>query len=255
MHIFKILRADEWAALQAQGETLGAPIDLADGFVHFSTAEQAAETAAKHFAGAEGLMLLALDGDAMGAALKWEPSRGGALFPHLYRALRLNEVLWAKPLPFLGEAHQFPKEMTMTSYVDPMRSQFEAFKSLDRDAPIEMLNLVLLRDKADYATDHPLANAGLSGAEAYANYGTDSGPVLTRVGGSILWRGDFQNTLIGPTDERWDHVFIARYPTAHAFLAMLSDPDYKLAVKHRQAGVDTSRLIRCAPAGSGQVFG
>ena len=111
MLIYKIFRAPEWAELQARGETLGAPIDLADGFVHFSTAQQAAETAAKHFAGIEGLMLLALDGDAMGDALKWEVSRGDALFPHLYRALQLDEVLWAKPLPLIDGTHQFPGDM------------------------------------------------------------------------------------------------------------------------------------------------
>ena len=108
MLIYKIFRAGEWAALQAQGETRGAPVDLADGFVHFSTRAQAAETAARHFAGADGLMLLALDGEAMGPALRWEPSRGGALFPHLYRALRLDEVLWARPLPLVDGRHRFP---------------------------------------------------------------------------------------------------------------------------------------------------
>lgn len=111
MLIYKIFRAPEWAELQARGETLGAPIDLADGFVHFSTAQQAAETAAKHFAGVEGLMLLALDGDAMGDVLKWEVSRGDALFPHLYRVLQLDEVLWAKPLPLIDGTHQFPGDM------------------------------------------------------------------------------------------------------------------------------------------------
>ena len=111
MLIYKIFRADEWAALQAAGETDGAPIDVSDGFVHFSTAEQAAETAAKHFAGAEGLTLLACDGDAMGEALKWEVSRGDALFPHLYRKLRMADVLWSKPLPLVGGAHQFPEGM------------------------------------------------------------------------------------------------------------------------------------------------
>ena len=111
MLIYKILRADEWSALQSQGETLGAPIDLIDGFIHFSTAQQAAETAAKHFAGAEGLWLLALEGDALGDALKWEVSRGGAEFPHLYRKMLLSEVLWAKELPLLEGAHQFPQEM------------------------------------------------------------------------------------------------------------------------------------------------
>ena len=111
MLIYKIFRAEEWAALQQAGESAGAPVDLADGFVHFSTAEQAAETAAKHFAGAEGLMLLACDADALGDALKWEVSRGGAKFPHLYRALRITDVLWAKPLPLEDGVHRFPEDM------------------------------------------------------------------------------------------------------------------------------------------------
>ncbi|UWQ30824.1 DUF952 domain-containing protein [Leisingera sp. M523] len=111
MLIYKIFRADEWAALQAAGETTGAPIDVADGYVHFSTATQAAETAAKHFAGAEGLTLLACDAVAMGADLKWEVSRGGAEFPHLYRNLRMSDVVWSKPLPLAEGVHQFPEEM------------------------------------------------------------------------------------------------------------------------------------------------
>ncbi|QBF31067.1 DUF952 domain-containing protein [Thalassococcus sp. S3] len=110
MLIFKIFRADEWATLQEAGETDGAPVDLADGYVHFSTAEQAAETAAKHFAGEDGLTLLACEADAMGPALKWEPSRGGAHFPHLYRKLRMEDVLWAKPLPLADGKHAFPEE-------------------------------------------------------------------------------------------------------------------------------------------------
>ncbi len=111
MLIYKIFRADEWATLQADGATDGAPIDVADGYVHFSTAEQAAETAAKHFAGVDGLTLLACDAEAMGDDLKWEVSRGGALFPHLYRQIRMTDVLWSRALPFDGQSHQFPKEM------------------------------------------------------------------------------------------------------------------------------------------------
>lgn len=141
------------------------------------------------------------------------------------------------------------------SHVDPTRAQFEAFKALDRDEPLEMLNLVRLRAVAHYPAGHELADKGLSGAEAYARYGAGSGPVLKRVGGHILWRGVFRTTLIGPGDECWDHVFIARYPSAHAFLAMVTDPDYRLAVVHRQAGVETSRLIRCAPGKAGEMFG
>lgn len=111
MLVYKIFRAEEWAALQAQGETNGAPIDVADGFVHFSTAEQAAETAAKHFADADNLTLLACDADRMGDDLKWEVSRGGALFPHLYRKIRTSDVVWTKPLLLENGAHCFPEDM------------------------------------------------------------------------------------------------------------------------------------------------
>lgn len=108
MLIFKIFRSDEWAELRAKGETIGAPVDVADGYVHFSTAEQVAETAAKHFAGQEDLFLLGLETDTLGDKLIWEPSRGGALFPHLYRVLRMEDVAWAQPLPLVGDKHEFP---------------------------------------------------------------------------------------------------------------------------------------------------
>ena len=110
MLIYKIFRAEEWRLLEAEGETRGAPIDLADGFVHCSTAAQAAEAAEKYFAGVKGLMLLAVEAKGC-AELKWEPSRGGALFPHLYRSLKRSDVLWAKPLPCKGAGHIFPPEM------------------------------------------------------------------------------------------------------------------------------------------------
>lgn len=111
MLIYKIFRADEWAALVRDGETAGAPIDVADGYVHFSTAEQVRETAAKHFAGAEGLLLLACDSEAMAADITWEPSRGGALFPHLYRKLRRSDVLWHRELPLGDDGHVFPEDL------------------------------------------------------------------------------------------------------------------------------------------------
>lgn len=108
MLIYKIFRNDEWQALRKAGETAGAPIDLADGYVHFSTATQAAETAAKHFADADDLFLIAVGADAAGDALKWEVSRGAALFPHLYRKMQLTDVVWAQPLPLEDGVHQFP---------------------------------------------------------------------------------------------------------------------------------------------------
>ncbi|MBR9838294.1 DUF952 domain-containing protein [Salipiger thiooxidans] len=112
MLIYKILRSEEWAALQSENETEGAPIDVADGYVHFSTLEQVRETASKHFDGIEGLYLLALEADDLGPDLKWEPSRGGALFPHLYGPLRLADVRWSRPLPLEVGGHLFPDDMT-----------------------------------------------------------------------------------------------------------------------------------------------
>ena len=253
MLIFKIFRPGEWAELRENGQTAGAPVDLADGFVHFSTADQAVETAARHFAGEDGLVLLALEAEALGPALKWEVSRGGALFPHLFAPLRLADVLWTRPLPLLDGVHQFPEEVL--GHVDPTRVQFDAFKALDRDHPIEMLNLVRLRETAAYPEGHALAGKGLSGAEAYASYGRNTAPILARLGGAIVWRGAFQSVLIGPAGEHWDHCFVARYPSAHAFLEMVTDPDYRVAVVHRQAAVRTSRLIRTAPADGGTSFG
>ena len=145
--------------------------------------------------------------------------------------------------------------MSDDRHIDPTRVQFDAFKALPRDTPIEMLNLVRFRDRAEYPPEHRLAAENLTGAEAYANYGRDTAPVLARVGGKIVWRGGFELTLIGPSDEAWDACFIARYPDAGAFLAMVTDPDYRVAVVHRQAAVLTSRLIRTRPSEGGSAFG
>lgn len=134
------------------------------------------------------------------------------------------------------------------SHIDPARAAFEAFKALPRDAPVEMLNLLRFRPRAAYPEGHPAAAEGLSGAEAYRRYGRESGPVFARVGGTILWSGRPELVLIGPTDESWDAAFVARYPSAAAFLDMVTDPAYRVAVVHRQAAVATSRLIRTAPA-------
>ncbi len=109
--IYKIFRTPEWEELQRTGLTRGAAIDLADGFIHFSAAAQLRETAARHFAGAEGLWLAAVDENLLGDALKWEVSRGGALFPHLYRALALAEVAWCRELPLVEGAHVFPDDI------------------------------------------------------------------------------------------------------------------------------------------------
>ncbi len=99
MVVYKIVATDEWREAKAAGVFEGACVDRADGFIHFSTAEQAPDTAAKWFAGRDDLTLAAVDADALGGELRWEPSRGGALFPHLYTALPMSAVVWSRPLP------------------------------------------------------------------------------------------------------------------------------------------------------------
>lgn len=107
--IYKITPEAPWREAEANGRFTGAPIDVADGFIHFSTAEQVKETAAKHFTRQTGLLLVAIDGASLGDQLKYEVSRGGALFPHLYGPLDVKTVLWVRPLPLGADgAHQFP---------------------------------------------------------------------------------------------------------------------------------------------------
>jgi uncharacterized protein (DUF952 family) len=98
MVVYKIVAADEWREAEAVGLFTGTAIDRADGFIHFSTAQQAPETAAKWFAGRDDLTLAAVDAEALGDDLRWEPSRGGALFPHLYAVLPMRAVVWSRPL-------------------------------------------------------------------------------------------------------------------------------------------------------------
>lgn len=111
MLIYKILRRPEWDVFRAAGETRGAPVDLVDGYIHFSTAAQVAETAAKWFSEESDLVLVAFEADRLGPALKWEPARNGQLFPHLYRPLQLSEVVWDKSLPLGATGHIFPEGM------------------------------------------------------------------------------------------------------------------------------------------------
>jgi uncharacterized protein (DUF952 family) len=107
--IYKILSAAEWQEAERACVFRGAGIDLTDGYIHFSTLGQAGETAAKHFAGKGGLVLVAVDADRLGDRLKWEVSRGGALFPHLYGTLATHDVLWVKPLSLGPDGkHIFP---------------------------------------------------------------------------------------------------------------------------------------------------
>jgi uncharacterized protein (DUF952 family) len=107
--IYKILPAALWHAAERQGVFRGSPVDMQDGFIHLSSADQAVETCAKHFAGERDLVLLFVDAARLGDRLKWEPSRGGALFPHLYGELELDAVIRVDPLPLAADGrHKFP---------------------------------------------------------------------------------------------------------------------------------------------------
>jgi uncharacterized protein (DUF952 family) len=110
--IYKLCERELWDAAERSGVFAGAGIDVRDGFIHLSTAAQVRDTAAKHFGGAADLMLIAVDADALDGALKWEPSRGGDLFPHLYGVMPLTAVIWAKPLALdANRRHVFPELM------------------------------------------------------------------------------------------------------------------------------------------------
>src|SRR5690606_5841097 len=97
--VYKIVPAALWGTVASSGRFVGSALDLRDGFIHFSTAAQVRETAARHFAGAADLLLVAVSTEALGPALEWEPSRGGDLFPHLYGELPFEAVRWVTPLP------------------------------------------------------------------------------------------------------------------------------------------------------------
>src|SRR5579863_3380517 len=111
--------------------------------------------------------------------------------------------------------------------VDPSHAQFDAFKALPRDTPIQMLNLIRLKPLADYPEGHPNHGSGMTGAEAYRAYGRDSAEVFARVGGRQVWVGRPETVVTGPEGEAWDLAFIAEYPSASAFLAMVTDPAYR----------------------------
>lgn len=139
------------------------------------------------------------------------------------------------------------------AYIDPTREAFDLFKSLPRDAPINMLNLLKFKENAQYPAEHNYAAHGWSGRRAYHEYGKTSGPIFQRVGGSIIWRGEMEAMVIGPADRSWDMTFIASYPNSAAFMEMVTDAEYRKAVVNRQAAVKTSRLIRFNPLGGDET--
>lgn len=137
-----------------------------------------------------------------------------------------------------------------TGFIDPTKDDFARFRAMDRPGPVHMLNLLRFRETAAY-DDGTIA----TGLEAYRSYARESGPIFERLGGRQVWAGKPELMLIGPQTERWDLAFIAEYPSKDAFVAMLRDPDYRKAVRHRQAAVADSRLIRMQPGEPGTHFG
>lgn len=137
----------------------------------------------------------------------------------------------------------------MTGNIDPTREQFAAFMKIERKGPIWMLNQIRLRAEAAYPDGRKA-----TGREAYAAYARESAPFFSGVGGRIVWTGAPETTLIGPSDECWDAIFVAEYPSPEAFAEMVRNPGYQAIVFHRQAAVEDSRLIRIAPGEPGKVF-
>ena len=132
----------------------------------------------------------------------------------------------------------------MTAYIDPSREAFDLFKSLPRDTPIRMLNLIKFKDMADYSPGHPNHDKGLTGREAYAIYRTGFQTLVGSSGAAMVWEGPLECTVTGPADE-WDEAFVMGYPSSATFLAMVTDEHYKTKVlPHRTAAVADSRLIR-----------
>lgn len=138
----------------------------------------------------------------------------------------------------------------MAGYIDPTKEDFARFRNMQRLGAIHMLNLLRFRPIAAY-DDGTVA----TGEEAYRSYARESGPIFARLGGRQIWVGNPELTLIGPADEHWDLAFIAEYPSVEAFVEMLRDSEYRKAVRHRQAAVADSRLIRIQPALPGNQFG
>ncbi|MEM7214227.1 MAG: DUF1330 domain-containing protein [Pseudomonadota bacterium] len=138
----------------------------------------------------------------------------------------------------------------MANHVNPERDRFGQFHQLTRQGPIHMLNLIRLKETAVYPD-----GTMVTGKEAYSAYGRESAPIFKRVGGKIVWSGNFELNLIGPEEEEWQIAFIAEYPSAEAFVEMVKDADYQAAVVHRTAAVLDSRLVRMEPKSSSATFG
>ena len=136
----------------------------------------------------------------------------------------------------------------MTGYVDPDRDNWQRFKDLPRDTPIQLLNLIRFRELAVYPDGHPMQGRGLAGREAFALYSRAFQDHVRLMGAAMVWEGRLECTITGP-DGEWDHAFVMGFPGSATMMAMVKNPDYiRDIVPHRTAAVADSRLIRFAPS-------
>lgn len=141
------------------------------------------------------------------------------------------------------------------NFTNPTREQFKAIYGLSGDQPAHMLNLLRFRDQAEYGpVDTELVNARLSGRDAYQRYSAEAEKIFRSVGGTQIWIGQPQATLIGPNDEPWSLAFVACYPSVQAFIDMVKNEEYQSATRHRTAALADSRLIVCSPLQAGDSF-
>jgi uncharacterized protein (DUF1330 family) len=143
----------------------------------------------------------------------------------------------------------------VTAYLDPTREALRAFGQRGIAGPVVMLNLLRFRATADYAASPALAPpAPITGAQAYRRYLAHASPLIEARGGAMTFLGAGGAFVIGPADERWDAVMLVRYPTTDAFFAFVTDPAYQAGVGHRNAALEDSRLLPCAPADVDALF-
>ena len=133
------------------------------------------------------------------------------------------------------------------TYLGPSEANFALFSALPSDEPIHMVNFLKYRDQAEYPAGHEHADKGWTGRQAYEQYGQAIAVPFTKVGAKVIWRGGFQATTIGPAGETWDDFLIVQYPSAQAFMAMISDPEYQAGAVNRTAALADSRLYRTKP--------
>ena len=134
------------------------------------------------------------------------------------------------------------------NYLHPGPDNMAAFMALPDDTPINMVNFLRYRELAEYPDGHEHVGKGWSGRRAYEEYGRAIAVPFTKVGAKVIWRGAFQVTTIGAADEVWDDLLVVEYPSAKAFLQMISDPEYQAGAINRTAALADSRLYRTSPA-------